>query len=65
MNIGAKIRILRERRNLSQQKLAEMAGISQPYLSGVELGTKSLSFEQARCIKDALGVSFDELLTEK
>lgn len=61
MSVGQKIRALRERRNLSQQELAEMAGISQPYLSGVELGTKNLSFEQARLIKEALGVSFDEL----
>jgi transcriptional regulator with XRE-family HTH domain len=36
-NIGKKIKILREERHLTQESLAEKAGISQDYLGKIEV----------------------------
>lgn len=47
----------------SQQKLAEMADCSLPYIGLVELGKTDPSIHKARRIADALGVSLEELLS--
>lgn len=41
MNVGKRIKELREAKNLSINKLANMAGVSQSYLRAIELGNKN------------------------
>ena len=41
MNVGERIKELREKRGLTVNKLANLAGISQSYLRDVELGNKN------------------------
>lgn len=64
MDIGANIRALRERRGLSQQQLACMAGITQAYISSVELGGRIHSMKVGKLIAETLGVKVDALYAE-
>ena len=60
---GDRIRILRGERRLTQEKLAELAGISVDFLSLVERGKSSPSFENLAELADVLGVSVAQLFT--
>jgi transcriptional regulator with XRE-family HTH domain len=47
---------------MSQEKLAEMLGITQSNVSGLERGVRSLTIHQVAKLAAAMGVSTDELL---
>ncbi len=55
--MGEFIRAQRERANLSLRRLAQKAGISNPYLSQIERGIKKPSAEILRNLSRALEVS--------
>ncbi|MEX2375047.1 MAG: helix-turn-helix transcriptional regulator [Dehalococcoidia bacterium] len=59
--VGRAIKVLRAARGLSRKELAEAAGISYPYLSEIESGTKAGSSRALRPIAEALGVPLHEL----
>lgn len=54
--------ILRGRQGFSQKQLAEKIGTSQPAIARLELGQDRPSFEKLNKLKEALNVSFDELM---
>ena len=56
------IKAWREYRGYVQQKLAEMAGISVPFLSQIELGRRNASTRTMKKLAKALDVSVDDLL---
>jgi len=56
------IRVWREHRGLSQQHLAEVAGIPKPYLSQLEAGRREASQRVIRRLAKALGVDLDDLI---
>ncbi len=56
------LRIWREQRGLSPQRLAEKAGISRSYLVEIESGKKPGSVVAYRKLSQALKVSIDDLL---
>jgi len=56
------IRVWREYRAMSQQVLAEQAGISIPYLSQLEKGKRKGSLEVLTAIAKALKVSLDDIV---
>ncbi len=60
--IGLAIRQVREDRNLSQERLAELAGLHRTYVSSVEQGHRNISIENIYKIANALGVSITELI---
>ena len=60
---GNRIRFLRSAHHLTQEKLAELAGISVDFLSLIERGKNSPSFENLADLADALGVSVAQLFT--
>ena len=61
MTLGETIRKLRSQRGLSPGKLAEMSGVSRPYLWQLESGGKSRpSFEVLEKLAGALGVTVSE-----
>jgi len=43
--LGARMRVLREGRNLTQEQVADLVGISQKYLSELERGEKAPSWQ--------------------
>ena len=57
--LGRKIRILRKRRELTQQELSYRTGISAPHISSIERGMRHPSLEYAIRIAEALGVNID------
>ena len=58
------IRVWREYRGLTQQQVAEKAGISKPYLSQLESGKRKGTTEALSAVARALGVSLEVLLAE-
>ena len=62
--LGERIYYSRKKKKLTQSDLAEMAGISNTYLSHIENGTGNMSMDTFVDIANALGVTADELLRE-
>ncbi len=56
------IKVWREYRGLTQQQLADAAGISKPYLSQIETGKRKGTTEILSAIAKALDVSLDEVI---
>jgi transcriptional regulator with XRE-family HTH domain len=59
--VGSYIRQQRERSAISMRKLAERAGISNPYLSQIERGIRKPSAEILKSIARALSISAETL----
>ena len=57
MNIGERIRILREKSGYTQNSLADKAGVSQTHLRRVELGQADITVGHLQLVCDALGIS--------
>ena len=58
------VRIWREHRKLSQQQLAEMAGISKPYLSQIETGKRTGTADVLSSIAGALNLDLDDIVSK-
>ena len=56
------IRVLRKFRGLTQEQLAEAAGLSRPYLTEIERGRKEGSVGALRAIAEALAVNVRYLM---
>lgn len=63
-DLGDFIRQQRERANLSLRRLAEKAGISNPYLSQIERGIRKPSAEILKNLSRALEISASSLYTK-
>jgi transcriptional regulator with XRE-family HTH domain len=59
---GQIIRKLREKQELSQEKLADLAELHRTYIGHVERGEKNLTLRSLERIAKALGVSIRDLL---
>lgn len=59
--LGKNIRNLRKQTGWTQEKLAEKAGISVPFMTQIELARKTASLEVIEDIALALGVSYERL----
>ena len=57
--IGERIRQLRSERGISQVKLAEKAGLSQPHIVRIEQGRYSVGLDILQAIAKALGCTVD------
>ena len=63
--IGQRIRKIRKARNLSQEQLSEMVGISITHMSHIETGNTKLSLPVLVDLANALEVRTDDLLYDK
>lgn len=59
--IGQRIRSIRTKRGLSQEKLAETAGLHPTYIGQLERGEKNATLESIEKVADALDVSLSSL----
>ena len=64
MNVGFRIKELREIKGYSVNKLANMAGVSQSYLRDLELGNKNPTISFLSLLCDQLGISVKDFFNE-
>ena len=64
-DFAVRVRELRLQKGVSQEKLAEIAGIHRTYLGGIELGLRNPSLRNIGRIANALGVPAAELFRRK
>ena len=62
--IGSRIRAIRKKRKLTQEELAERAGISAQHCSGIETGAAKVSLPALLRIANSLDVTPDEILLD-
>ena len=60
-HLGTAVRRERERKGLTQEELAEEAGLHRNYIGFIERGEVNLGFRNLLKIADGLGVSFSDL----
>lgn len=63
MELGLKIKKIRELRNLKQESLAKALNVSQKTISKIEHGELKVSDEKLEVIAEALGVTKEDILT--
>jgi transcriptional regulator with XRE-family HTH domain len=61
---GARLRKLREARDMTQEDVAFAADLDRSYLSAIERGKRNLSLVNIHRIADALGVGAAELFQD-
>ena len=62
--MGTRTREIRLHRNLTQEKLAEAAGLDRQAVNRIEHGHTSPHLDTLLCIADALGVSLADLVRD-
>lgn len=60
MDVGNRIKELRENKNITVNKLATISGVSQSYLRDIELGNKKPTVDYLEYICYGLGISLSE-----
>ncbi len=61
---GQKLRSVRQRQKISQEKLAELAGLHRTYISSVERGERNVSLSTIHRLAAALNVRMAELMPD-
>jgi transcriptional regulator with XRE-family HTH domain len=60
--LGATVRALRKKRKLSQDVLAEKAGLHRAHLGEIERGESNVTLQTLKIIADTLGVRIVDLV---
>ena len=59
---GKRVREARKSKGISQERLAEMAGIDRSYMGNIERGEKNITLKKAYEICDALDIDIQDLV---
>lgn len=62
LSLGAKIREIRKEKGLSQEALADLAGLDRSYMGHIERGEKNVTLTKIYQVSDALDISPKDLL---
>lgn len=62
---GEKLRTLRTRRELTQQQVSKMLGVSRPYVAKLERGEKMPNAPMILKIADIFNVTADQLMRDE
>jgi transcriptional regulator with XRE-family HTH domain len=62
VQFGQKLRLVRQEKGVSQEKLAELAGLHRTYVSSVERGERNISLVNIEKLAKALSVPLAELM---
>jgi transcriptional regulator with XRE-family HTH domain len=60
--LGKKLQALRKEAGISQEKLGELTGLDQTYISGIERGKRNPSLRSIEKLAKALNVNVSELV---
>ncbi len=60
---GSRVRELRRAQGLSQEELADRAGLHRTYLSGIERGQRNPSLKNIAAIAETLGLGLSALFS--
>lgn len=63
--IGPRIKELRSQKGISQQRLAELLGVSRPTISQMESGERKVSAEELDALAEMFNISADSLLDKE
>lgn len=61
--IGARIREIRESKNITQKQLADTLQVTRPVITKIESGNKAVNAVELKIIADALGTSIDVFMS--
>mgnify|MGYP000303683401 CR=1 FL=1 len=61
VTLGRNVRRQREVKSLTQEKLAELAGLDPTYISGIERGLRNPGIKNVAKLAKALGITTSEL----
>jgi transcriptional regulator with XRE-family HTH domain len=64
LSFGLAIRKFRKQKGMSQEELADFAGIHRTYIGDVERGTRNIALVNMTKIATALGVPLSQLILE-
>ena len=64
MEVGKKLRKLREDKNMSMYRLTQITGVSGHHIKGIEEGTRQPTIETLGRLVDALGSSLPEIFND-
>ena len=59
---GRRVREVRKSKGISQERLAEMAGIDRSYMGNIERGEKNITLKKAYEVCDALDIEIQDLV---
>ena len=62
---GLRVKNIREEKSISQEELADMAGLHRTQISLIERGMRTPRLETIEKLADALGIQPSELIPEK
>lgn len=65
LQFGERLRAVRQTRGISQEKLAELAGLHRTYVSSIERGERNVSLVNIERLAAALGVAMAELMPDE
>ena len=60
-SLGQKVRQYREKKKITQEKLAEFSGLDPTYISGIERGLRNPGIRNVARIAKALGLTTSQL----
>lgn len=63
--VGNNIKKYRKNLNISQEELAEKAGLHRTYIGGIERGERNITLDSLQVIASALNVAPVELIVEE
>lgn len=61
LTFGQRIKDLRNKRGISQEKLAEFSELHRTYISSIELGKRNVALENIEKLAKALGCTIEDL----
>ena len=62
VQFGKRLRMTRQKKGISQERLAELAGLHRTYVSSVERGERNISLLNIERLATALGVAMSDLM---
>ena len=63
VRFGKRVREIREGKDISQERLGELAGLHRTYISTLERGKRNVSLVNIEKLATALGVTMADLVT--